>query len=88
MPDETDPQEQSRATNPLATAALTLALLALVLGLFVRIGAALGAVAVVLAVGGLIKAEKTDIGLAAALFGLAFGLLAVVWTAMFVVSGS
>jgi hypothetical protein len=83
-----DPQEPSRATNPLAAVSVTVALLALVLGLFVRIGAALGVVAVVLAVGGLARAEKTDVGLAAALFGLAFGLLAVVWTAMFVVSGT
>lgn len=75
-------------TNPLATASVTVALLALVIGLFVRVGAALGAVAVVLALVGLARAEKTDAGLAAALFGLAFGLLAVVWTALFVVSGT
>ena len=83
-----DPQQTPHPRNTAATAALTVAIIALVLGLFVRVGAGLGLVAVVLAGFGLARAERTDAGLAAALFGLALGVLAVFWTALFVVSGS
>ena len=82
-----DPQQQARPTNPYGTAAAFLAVLALVIGLFVRLGAGLGLAAVVLACFGLARAERSDVGLAASLFGLALGVLAVFWAALFVVSG-
>jgi hypothetical protein len=81
-----DPQDHARPTNPFATASLGLALLALVLGAVVRFGAAVGLIAVVLGGIGVARAEKTDVGLAASLFGVAFGVLAVLWTAVTIVS--
>ena len=74
--------------NPFATASVAFGLAALLFGAFVRFGAAVGLAALVLGTLGTLRAEKTDVGLAASLFGLALGVIAVLWTAVSVVSGS
>ena len=77
---------QGPPTNPFAGPAVAVALFALFLGAFVRLGAAVGLLAVLIGGLGVARAEKSDRGLAASLFGLALGLLAVLWTAVTVVN--
>ncbi|WP_375482681.1 hypothetical protein [uncultured Jatrophihabitans sp.] len=78
----------AQPANPFATASVLFGLAALLLGAFIRFGAAVGLAALVLGALGTLRAEKTDVGLAASLFGLALGVIAVLWTAVSVVSGS
>jgi hypothetical protein len=79
-------EQQAPPSNPFAGPSVAVALFALFLGAFVRLGAAVGLLAVVIAGFGLVRAEKSDRGLAASLFGLALGVLAVLWTAVTVVN--
>ena len=74
-------EQQARPNNPFAGAALALALFALFLGSFDRLGAGLGGVAVVFGGLGVVRAEKTEVGLTSSLFGLVIGLVAVFWAA-------
>ena len=76
-----DEEQQARPRNPFAGASLGLALFALFLGSFDRLGAALGLIAVVLGGCGLIRAEKTDVGLTPSLFAIVTGLAAAFWAA-------
>ncbi len=65
-----------------ALVSVVLALLALIVGSFTRAGVVLGLIAVVGGVAGVLRAEKTEVGMPTALFGIVIGLVAVLWTAV------
>lgn len=79
-PGDTDEQDaQPVVRNDFAAAGLVLAILALICDLFaVRVGIGFGAAATVLALVGLRRAVRTDIGLARTLTALLLGFLALV----------